>query len=191
MSLYKIPPLQLAAYKGQTPLDLERRADSTRFDTLVVAANKYLERTGALAGLTPPVAYRLGLLPAGWLVGPPVPPYYFSQGSELRHDKGLWIGPWINGEASVGLEGSYDAIRPLIDKYRGSASQIFFPYPDQFSGTSDKAAGSALLVMVFDRVQLSRAAARIEASSSRPAVDPRLGRSLPPPAATTHGPFGT
>ena len=180
VSLYKIPPLLLAAYKGQTPLDLERQADSTRFDTLVVAANKYLERTGALAGLTPPVAYRLGLLPADWLVGPPVPPYYFSQGSELRLDKGLWIGPWINGEASVGVEGSYDAIRPLIDKYRGSASQIFFPYPEQLSGTSEKAGGSALLVMVFDRVQLSRAAARIEALSSRPAVDPRLGRSLLP-----------
>jgi hypothetical protein len=167
VAIYRIPPLQLAAYKGQTALDLERQADSTRFDALVVAANKYLQRTGSLDDLTPHVADNLGLLPTGWLVGPPLPPYYWSQGSELRRDKGLWLGPWRDGEASIGLEGSYDAIKPLIDKYRGAASEIYFPYPDQFSETSDKD-GSALLVMVFDRAQLSRAAAQIEAFPSRP-----------------------
>ena len=167
VALYKIPPLNLAAYKGQTPLNLERQADSTRFDALIVAANKYLQRTGSLDGLTPHVADSLGLIPAGWLVGPPLPPYYWSQGSELRRDKGLWLGPWRDGQASIGLEGSYAAIKPLIDKYRASASQIYFPYPDQFSETSQKD-GSALLVIVFDREQLSRAAAQIEASPSRP-----------------------
>jgi hypothetical protein len=167
VELYKIPPLNLAAYKGQTALDLERQADSTRFDALVVAANKYLQRTGSLDGLTPHVADSLGLIPTGWLVGPPLPPYYWSQGSELRRDKGLWLGPWRDGQASIGLEGSYAAIKPLIDKYRGAASEIYFPYPDQFSGTSEKD-GSALLVIVFDRAQLSRAAAQIEASPSRP-----------------------
>jgi hypothetical protein len=167
VTLYKIPPLQLAAYKGQTPLDLERQADSTRFDALVVAANKYLQRTGSLDGLTPPVADNLGLIPAGWLVGPPIPPYYWSQGSELRRDKGLWLGPWSDGQASIGLEGSYAALKPLIDKYRDAASEIYFPYPDQLSATSPKD-GSALLVIVFDRAQLSRAAAQIEASPSRP-----------------------
>jgi hypothetical protein len=65
------------------------------------------------------------------------------------------------------LEGSYAAIKPLIDKYRGAASQIYFPYPEPLSATSQKD-GSALLVIVFDRAQLSHAAAQIEASPSRP-----------------------
>ena len=176
VALYKIPPLQLAAYKGQTALDLERQADSTRFDALVVAANTYLQRNGALAGLSPPVADSMGLLPAGWLVGPPLPPYYWSQGVELRLDKGLWLGPWRDGEVSVGLEGSYAAIKPLIEKYRSAASQIYFPYPDQLSETSQKD-GSGLLVIVFDRAQLSRAALQIEASPSQPHDAPRFGRS--------------
>jgi len=176
VALYKIPPLQLAAYKGQTALDLERQADSTRFDALVVAANTYLQRNGALAGLSPPVADSMGLLPTGWLVGPPLPPYYWSQGVELRLDKGLWLGPWRDGEVSVGLEGSYAAIKPLIEKYRSAASQIYFPYPDQLSETSQKD-GSGLLVIVFDRAQLSRAALQIEASPSQPHDAPRLGRT--------------
>jgi len=57
VALYKIPPVQLAAYKGQTPLDLERQADSTRFDALVVAANKYLQ-TYRLSGRSNPACRR-------------------------------------------------------------------------------------------------------------------------------------
>jgi len=45
--------------------------------------------------------------------------------------------------------------KPLIDKYRGAASQIYFPYPEPLSGTSEKD-GSALLVIVFDRTQYCR-----------------------------------
>jgi hypothetical protein len=176
VTVYKIPPLQLAAYKGQTALDLERQADSTRFDALVVAANTYLKRNGALAGLSPPVADSLGLLPAGWLVGPRLPPYYWSQGAELRLDKGLWLGPWRDGQVSVGLEGSYAAVKPLIEKYRSAAGQIYFPYPEQLSGSSEKD-GSGLLVIVFDRGQLSRAALQIEALPSQSRDAPRLGRS--------------
>ena len=186
VSLYRIPPLQLAAYKSRTVLEMERQADAMRFDTLIVAANRYLQSAGTLAGLTPPVAERLHLLPAGWLVGPPLPPYYWSQDPEPRLDKGIWLGRWRNGETSVGLLGSYAAVRPLIDKYRGAASQIYFPYPEPLSATPE-VNGRSLLVMVFDRAQLSRAAARIEASPSRQAADTEsmpLGSSASRPAVS-------
>lgn len=170
VSIYRIPPLQLAAYKSLTALEMERQADATRFDTLIIAANRYLQSAGTLADLTPPVAERLHLLPAGWLVGPRLPTYYWSQDPEPRLDKGIWLGSWRNGETSVGLLGSYAAVRPLIDKYRGAASQIYFPYPEPLSA-NPQVNGRSLLVMVFDRAQLSRAAARLEASPSRQAAD--------------------
>ncbi len=169
VSLYRIPPLQLAPYKNLTALDMERQADSTRFDALVVGANRYLQRGGTAAALNPSVAERLHLLPAGWLVGPPLPPHW-GQDPEPRLDRGLWLGPWSNGETGVGLAGSYPAVKPLIDKYRGAASRIYFPYPELLSATAHRD-GRWLLVMVFDRAQLSRAAARIEASRSRPPAD--------------------
>ena len=129
VSLYRIPPIQLAAYKSLTALEMQRQADAMRFDTLLVAANRYLESAGILADLTPPVAERLHLLPAGWQVSPRLPPYYWSPDPEPRLDKGIWLGPWRDGEVSVGLGGSYAAVKPLIEKYRGAASQIYFPIP--------------------------------------------------------------
>lgn len=174
VSLYRIPPLRLAPYKNLTALDMERQADSARFDALVVAANRYLQRGGTLADLTPSVAERLHLLPSDWLVGLPLPPQ-LGQDAGPRFDKGLWLGPWRNGETGVGLAGSYAAVKPLIDKYRGAASGIFFPYPQLLSVRAERE-GRWLLVMVFDRAQLSRAAARIEAWPSPP---PTGAESMP------------
>jgi hypothetical protein len=41
----------------------------------------------------------------------------------------LWLGPRDGGLIGVGVVGSYDALAPLIAKYRGDAVQIYFPYP--------------------------------------------------------------
>jgi hypothetical protein len=72
----------------------------------------------------------------------------------------------------VGIEGWYDALKPIIRNYGADATEIYFPYPVLLSPTS-MPRESAMMVMTFDRAGLARAAAsamRGESVHSHPVV---------------------
>ena len=132
---------------------MERREVSARFSALIAAANRYLAQGGDLAQLTPMRAQQLGLLPENWVRDP-----------DMRTDNGLYLGRWHDGQSkemiAAGVVGSYEAVAPIVTKYRPDAARIFFPYPKELSGPPRGDTFMRLMVMVFDRAGLERAAAR-------------------------------
>jgi hypothetical protein len=62
----------------------------------------------------------------------------------------------------VGVVGSYDALTPLIAKYRSDAVQIYFPYPRVLAGNPKGNTFMRMLVIVFNREGLARVAASVE-----------------------------
>jgi hypothetical protein len=59
----------------------------------------------------------------------------------------------------VGVVGSYDALKPLIAKYQGDAVQVYFPYPRALVVNPKGNTFMRMLVIVFNREGLARAAA--------------------------------
>jgi hypothetical protein len=149
VTLYRVQPANLAPYRNLTALEMETRADRERFDTLLAAANTYLATGHDLAALSPRTATRLGLIPPGW----------------VRYDtvlafNALWVGPWNRNGVSIGITGSYEALKPLIEKYRTDASRIYFPFPTELHARPTVPNGSRILMMMFHRAGLARAAAK-------------------------------
>ena len=67
--LYRLTPQALAPYRKLTALAMEQRAARARFQALLLGGERYLDRGGDLASLTPQYAQQLGLLPDGWFGG--------------------------------------------------------------------------------------------------------------------------
>jgi len=153
VSLYRTRAAELARYRGMRAIEMERREVSARFSALIAAANRYLAQGGDLAQLTPMRAQQLGLLPENWVRDP-----------DMRTDNGLYLGRWHDGQSkemiAAGVVGSYEAVAPIVTKYRPDAARIFFPYPKELSGPPRGDTFMRLMVMVFDRAGLERAAAR-------------------------------
>jgi hypothetical protein len=153
--LYKLDGSKFAAYREMTAPELERRYDEIRFDNLLVAADQYLARGGELAALTPRSAEQAGLLPSGSAVD-----------SEVYSRNGLWLGASGKGLVAVGIVASYEPALPLIEKYRGDARAVYYPWPRRLSGAPRGDTFMRKLVMVFDRDGLKRAAIRAKAGSA-------------------------
>jgi hypothetical protein len=146
--IYRASSASLASYRDKTALEMERLDAETRFDALIAAAQKYLAADRDPASLTPLAAQKLGLLPPNWVSDP-----------DVATNNGLWLGPRDGGLIGVGVVGSYEALAPLIAKYRGDAVQIYFPYPRALVGIPKGNTFMRMLVMVFNREGLARAAA--------------------------------
>src|SRR5262249_38665086 len=71
------------------------------------------------------------------------------------------LGPSESGRIAVGLEGWYDSLEPVIQRYGRTASQIYFPYPAVLS-QAPVSRGPAMMVMTFERTGLESAVASIE-----------------------------
>jgi hypothetical protein len=153
VTIYRASPVALAPYRQLTALDMETRADRERFETLVVAASRYLAGGHELAALNPRVAGRLGLIPPGWV-----------RYDTVRAFNALWIGPWKDAGVSIGITGSYEALKPLLEKYRGDTSRIYFPFPTELRARSHLPEGTYMIMIMFDRAGLARAAAKAAAS---------------------------
>jgi hypothetical protein len=152
VSLYRATPAEIVAYRGATALEMERRAVNERFTALICAAQRYLAEGGEPAALTPLRAQQLGLLPPNSVRDP-----------DVRTNNGLYLGPWQDLQRkdvmiAVGVVGSYDAVAPLLAKYRASAARVFFPYPKELTGLPRGDTFMRLLVIVFERDALARAA---------------------------------
>lgn len=149
VAIYRLDEARLAPWRRVTALEMERRGDAARFDELLRAANGYLAGGGDPALLTPRRAETLGLLPP-----------HSSNDTDVRTSNGLFLGPLDDGLIGVGVVGSYEALRPLIAKYRAGAARVYFPYPRELSDPPHGETFMRQLVIAFDRAGLARATAR-------------------------------
>jgi hypothetical protein len=157
VELYDLPAAELAPYRNSQALDFEARFDRARFAALLDAAQRYIAGGGNRAELTPLKVQAAGLLPAGWVTDP-----------TLRAPNGLYLGPAEPDGISVGVGGSYDALKPVIEKYRSYARTVYFPYPQRLSGPPEGNRFMRLMVMDFSREGLAAAAAAIAADDRDP-----------------------
>lgn len=153
LSIYRPSRNDLARYRDASATEMERQSDAARINALIVATSRYLELGKDPARLTPMNVQALGLLPANWVNDP-----------DVRTNNGLYLGPWKENEVAIGIVGSYTALAPTIEKYRQSASQVFFPYPKELKVPPAGDTFMRLLVMVFDRQHLTTIARQIKAA---------------------------
>jgi hypothetical protein len=154
VTLYQLPAQVRARWPSEGPVALQARAAAVRFDTLLGAAYGYVASGRRLSDLSPLAVQQAGLLPPNWVGGPLL---RSAQKPGLMLD-GLMLAPWRPHRVTLGVQGSYAALKPIIDKYRAYAAAIYFPYPRKLSATAPADDSSALMAMVFDLDQLARAA---------------------------------
>ncbi|MEM3291062.1 MAG: hypothetical protein QW046_06050 [Candidatus Micrarchaeaceae archaeon] len=66
-------------------------------------------------------------------------------------ENGGWIGQWTcpDGKGKcfgIGLVGNINILKPIIDKYKPQALQIFFPYPKVYDENSKDTSGQLLMI---------------------------------------------
>ncbi|MGD0120793.1 MAG: hypothetical protein ABSD30_22215 [Candidatus Binatus sp.] len=159
--IYKIPRDSFAAYAKLPSAQIEARANALRFDAILDATEKYLADGHDLAKVSPLELKRLDLLPHDWLVDS-TPHAYFD-----------WaVGPAPRGGVAIIVVGSYEGVRPLIERYRTTASEIDYPAPARWTPDSRPRLDVIVpLMMVFDPAHLTAAAKSL--------------RDSPPPERTT------
>lgn len=159
--IYKIPRDSFAEYAKLPAAQVEARADALRFDAILEAAGKYLADGHDLSKLSPLELKRLDLIPRDWLVD--AAPHAYTD----------WqIAPAPGGQVAIIIVGSYEGVRPLIERYRATASEIDYPAPTRWTPDSRPRLDAIKpLLVTFDTAHLAAAA-------------DRLGDS-PPPERTT------
>lgn len=171
VTIYHAAPAGLAPYAATTSLEMGQRADSTLFDALLLAADRWLATGNRLDHLNPLEAQQQNLLDASWLTGPIASGWSIRENpitdANGRYYFGAWLGAMPGGGAGVGVYGSYAALEPLIDRYRQNATRIYFPYPQNLFDVKSRAAirndTRGLMVMEFDQAALDTAAERARA----------------------------
>jgi hypothetical protein len=143
----RVPAAELARYRTLTAIEMETRFDQARFDALLISAQQYLASGGDASMLTPFQLQSRGLLPTGWV-----------RDRDVRSGSGLYLGPASDDLIAVGVTGSYEALKPTIERYRGFAREVYFPYPAKLSESPRGNLFLRLLVMDFDRDDLAKAA---------------------------------
>jgi hypothetical protein len=114
------------------------------FNTLFTSSQKFLSDVGNLSNLYPQYLESHGYLDKSFGGHQAGPANNWTQNSG-------WIGKWTcpdgKGECfGVGLLGDIDMLKPILDKYRSQALQIFFPYPKVYSPDSKETNGQLLMI---------------------------------------------
>jgi hypothetical protein len=168
VTLYRIPPERLAPYLQVTALEMQQRYARSRFEVLLGAAEKYLAGGGDPATLDAHKQQALSTAPR-WFGGTGFPTLNPNRMFQVQ-----WaLGQWHPGRVAIGVEGSYQALQPLIAQYGPDSASVYFPFPRKLAALSpSKPSGdtgvAALMVMEFTREGLAKAAARV----ARPGVPP-------------------
>ncbi|MGC1397294.1 hypothetical protein, partial [Candidatus Binatus sp.] len=152
--IYKIPRDSFAAYAKLPPAQVEARANALRFDAILEAAGKYLATGHALSKLSALELKRLDLLPHDWLVD--ATPHAYSD----------WeVGLAAGGGLGIIIVGSYEGVRPLIERYRGIASEIDYPAPTPWTPDSHPRIDVIQpLLVTFNSAELASAVQRLRDS---------------------------
>jgi hypothetical protein len=181
MTIYRAARAELAPWRSANALAMETRLDRTRFAALVLAAENYLQGGHPPAALTPAEVYKLGLMPAGWIVVPKKtePPWDEGEINLPRHRSDphqlddLWLAVDEQGRIEVGVTGWYPALRTVLSEYRADAIG-FVPrdLEQPARGGEDDLRGR--LVMTFSADGLSRAALRAHGETAAAAADRKV-----------------
>ncbi len=159
--IYKIPGDSFSAYAELPAAQVEARANTLRFDAIVEAAGKYLADRHDFSKLSPLELKRLDLLPRDWRVDADPDAYRDWQ-----------IAPARSRQVGIIVVGSYEGVRPLIERYRAIASEIDYPAPTRWTPDSHPRLDVIKpLLMTFDSARLVAAALEL--------------RNSPPPERTT------
>jgi hypothetical protein len=159
--IYKVPPDALAGYAKIRAPAAEARAEALRMDAVLSAAARYLADGHDAPSLSPLELQRYGLLPAGWHV------------DAARYTISDWsVGTLPDGRIAIALNGSYDGLRPLIERYASGSAEILYPAPTRWNPQSSPPTDVLrAMLLIFSRAQLEAAAQSLKTS--------------PPPEMTT------
>jgi len=159
--IYKIPRDSFGSYAKLPAAQVEARADALRFDTILEAAGKYLADGHDLSKLSALELKRLDLIPRDWLV------------DAAPHAYTVWqivLAP--GGQVAIVIVGTYEGVRPLMERYRAIASEIDYPAPTRWTPDSRPRLDLIKpLLLTFDSAHLAAAAHSL--------------RDSPPPERTT------
>lgn len=175
VTFYHLPAEVRAQWPAEQPVAVQARAAAVRFDTLITAAYGYVASGRRLLDLSPLAVQRAGLLPPDWIGGPLM---RSAQKPGLLLD-GVMLAPARSHRVALGVQGSYAALKPIIEKYRPYAAAIYFPYPRELSASPPQGDAPALMTMIFDVDQLARAAhaAPLRAPGAAPPPNPSAAPS--------------
>jgi len=159
--IYKIPRDSFGSYAKLPAAQVEARADALRFDTILEAAGKYLADGHDLSKLSALELKRLDLIPRDWLVD--AAPHAYT-------DWQIVLAP--GGQVAIVIVGTYEGVRPLMERYRAIASEIDYPAPTRWTPDSRPRLDLIKpLLLTFDSAHLAAAAHSL--------------RDSPPPERTT------
>ena len=152
-----------------------------RFAALVLAAENYLHGGHPPAALTPAEVYKLGLMPAGWIVVPKkTEPPWDEGGMNLpRHPSDphqlddLWLAVDEQGRIEVGVTGWYPALRAVLSEYRADAIG-FVPRDLEQPARGGEEDLRGRLVMTFSADGLARAALRAHGETAAATAAPKV-----------------
>ena len=134
---------------------------------MLLGAERYLSQGRNPGELTPQALQTFGLVPIDWFGGEPFPSHDHS-GNPIFHIESI-LRVSKSNTIEVGIEGSYAALNPTIDRYSAGTSEIYFPYPSRLTPSSAALTNeAAMMVMVFDRTGLARAAAAAAVGGGAP-----------------------
>jgi hypothetical protein len=162
VALYKIHRDSFSAYAQLPAAQVEARANALRFDAILEAAGKYLAARHDLSKLSPLELKRLDLLPHDWLVDAAPDAY-----------KDWQIAPVPGTGVGIIIVGSYDGVRPLLERYRAIATEIDYPAPTRWTPDSHPRNDVVKpLLMTFDTSHLIAAAQSLRDSPPQERTTP-------------------
>jgi hypothetical protein len=159
VTLYRIAPESLIPYRSTTAAIAERKADWALFSGVLAAVAKYQAEGRDPALLTPHALQSLGLYPPEWLGGAK---FDFGLVPGKERYRGIWLSYVDKIYFGIGIGGSYDGLKPIIDRYSAYSYRIYFPFPRALAqGAHDR--DRSIFIIFFNPEGLKRA---IEATSS-------------------------
>ena len=166
--LYKIPPGKFSAYAKLSPAEIEARALTLRFATILSAAENYIAGGNDPLKLSPLELKRRNLLPPEWQID--------TEPDSLRD----WsIAGFSDNRIAIVLLGSAQGMKPLLDRYFGSVDELDYPAPSRWTPqTSESLDRLDKLLMILDHAQLETAAAQLKSSPPPEMTTPFLGADL-------------
>jgi hypothetical protein len=143
---YKVTLPPDEQFRAGTARAMAQREASVSFSALLNAAGQYLAAGFPLRALSPGQAQRLNLLE--------LPPSVTPMSTNPYWWRNLWLGPWGQSMVGIGITGDYESLRPLVDRYRGVATDIFFPFPEKLVDKPKQSSGQ--LFITFSPEELRR-----------------------------------
>jgi len=134
VTIHRVSPSVLQPYAQITATQMRRRAARAAIDSLLLAAGDWTSSGRNLEELTPFEALKEGFLMPAWCVGPMIG-YFSGKNEKSAYPRShsfcrSGLGGTSGGLVSIGVYGRYADLEPAINRYRGLAAHIFFPYPN-------------------------------------------------------------